>query len=195
MTADDGRRRALIAEAVHDAVCAFSKSDGFGLCQLYTIAGYMLLGALDGPQWVMQAGSAWILADPPDGWCCYDATTRDALARGEFHCWLAKQGPTKASPPAAFVDFSARHFHRWVDHLQVIGGGERIPWTHPTEPPPYMWTEGTQSEWVRWEPDPAMCTALWTSTLAHIQEYRPLQRLVATRYHALARGCQQTAHR
>jgi hypothetical protein len=48
------RVRALIAEAVHDAVCAFSRSDGFRLCQLSTVAGYSLLANIDGPQWIMQ---------------------------------------------------------------------------------------------------------------------------------------------
>jgi hypothetical protein len=78
--------RALIAEAVHTAVCDFSQSDGFRLCQLYTVAGYALLSRIDGRQWAMQAGSAWMLADPPDGWWQYDATTPYALERGEFHC-------------------------------------------------------------------------------------------------------------
>jgi hypothetical protein len=185
--------RTLIAEAVHDAVCTFSRSDGFRLCQLYTVAGYMLLSHIDGPKWVMQAGSAWMLADPPDGWWYYDAGTPYALERGEFHCWLAKQGATKDSPPAAFVDFSSRHFHRMIDQMLVVGGGERIPWTHTTEPPPFIWTEGTQSDWVHWEPQPALCQALWTSTLAHIEAYRPLIRLVAERYKARVRAYRHTA--
>ena len=52
MPASDDRLHqihALIAQAIHDAVCTFSGSDGFGLCQLYTVAGYALLGRLDGP--------------------------------------------------------------------------------------------------------------------------------------------------
>ena len=73
------RLRTRIATTVHDAVCAFSQSDGFGLCQLYTIAGYCLLSRLDGPQWIMQAGSAWISADPSDGWCYFDAGSPHAI--------------------------------------------------------------------------------------------------------------------
>jgi hypothetical protein len=195
-SSDDRRSqvRALIAEVVHDAVCTFSQSDGFALCQLYTVAGYALLGRIDGPQWTMQAGSAWMLADPPDGWWYYDATTPLALERGEFHCWLAKEGATKGGPPAQFADFSARHFHRTVDTMCASGamnGGEVIPWTHRAEPPPYVWTDGLQSEWVRWEPSPAMCRALWTTVLDRMEQYRPLMRLVADRYRAGVREFQR----
>ena len=181
--------RAMIAEVVHDAVCDFSQSDGFALCQLYTVAGYALLSRIDGPQWVMQAGSAWLLADPPDGWWHYDATTPYALERGEFHCWLAKAGATKGGPPAEFVDFSARHFHRIVDEMVAngaINGGGTRPWTLTTEPPPFIWTEGTQSAWVRWDPHPDMCRALWTTVLERMEQYGPLMRLVFERYRALA---------
>lgn len=184
------RRRGLIAEAVHDAVCAFSHSDGFGACQLYAVAGYALLSKIDGPQWIMQAGSAWMLADPPDGWWLYDAGSPDAWERGEFHCWLAKQGATPEGPPAAFVDFTSRHLRRTVEQMATVGdlgSGERIPWTHTTEPPPFIWTEGEQSPWVHWQPDPDACRALWTFTLAQGAQYRPLTRLLADRYSTLRR--------
>jgi len=186
---------ALIAETVHDAVCDFSQSDGFGLCQLYTAAGYLLLSRIDGPQWIMQAGSAWLLADPPDGWWYYDATTPHAIERGEFHCWLAKHGGTKNDPPIAFVDFSARHFHRTVEHMSAqgaIGSSEQMPWTHTTEPPPFIWTDGTQSEWVRWEPVPEACTMLWRFVLAQADQYRPLARLLVERYRARIDALQVT---
>jgi hypothetical protein len=182
--------RSIVAEAVHEAVCAFSQSDGYGRCQLYTVAGCILLTNVDGPGWYMQAGSAWILADPPDGFWHYDATQPLALARGEFHCWLAKEGATKGGPPAAFVDFSARHFHRTVNEMNAAGpreGGERIPWTHQTEPPPYIWTNGSPSDWVRWEPLPDLCEALYTQVVHHGAEYRRFHPLLAEAYRTRVR--------
>jgi len=102
------------------------------------VAGYMLLSRIDGPQWTMQAGSAWMLADPPDGWYVYDTRQPGALERGEFHCWLAKQGPTKKAPPVAFVDFTTRHLRRTAETMAIPDGNERIPWTHTTKPPAYL---------------------------------------------------------
>ena len=181
------RQRAQVAEAVHEAVCAFAHDDGFGHCMLYALAGYMLLTQLEGDAWHLQAGSASILADPPDGWWCYDASTPAALARGEFHCWLAQRG-RDPERPAALVDFSTRHFHRMVDQMNAHGalsGGDHIPWTQTTEPPPFVWTDGEQSAWVHWQPLPELCRHLWVSVREDLLLYRPLLRLVTGRYRAL----------
>jgi hypothetical protein len=143
MSEHQARLRMLIAEAVHDAVCTFTQSDGFGLCHLYAVAGYTLLTQMAGPQWTMHAGSMWLAADPPDGWCYFNAGRPHAFERGDFHCWLVQHGPAKGDPPAACVDFTARHFRRWVEQSADGGGwgaGVRLPWTHTEEPPPYVWT-------------------------------------------------------
>jgi hypothetical protein len=68
----------------------------------------------------------------------------------------------------------------------AMGGGECIPWTHTTEPPPFIWTEGTQSAWVQWHPHPPMCRALWATVLERMDAYQPLIGLVFDRYKALA---------
>ena len=169
--------QAACADAVHRAVCDFTGTDGFGACMLYAVAGWSLLVALDGPAWLLQAGSARILADPPDGWLEFDATLPGALARGEFHCWLAKQSTLPQTQPAFLVDFSARHFPRMCH--EMLKAGERIPWSQPT-PPPVIWTAGQQSPLIQWEPVPALCRLLWEHLYERFADYRPLRQLVAT---------------
>lgn len=145
---------------------------------LYAVAGWSLLLALDGPAWVLQAGSARILVDPPDGWLEFDATRPGALARGEFHCWLAQPSSLSQTQPVALVDFSARHFQRMCHEMPLAG--ERLPWSQPTTPPPVIWTAGQQSPLIQWEPVPALCRLLWEHLREHFDDYRPLRQLVAT---------------
>jgi hypothetical protein len=145
---------------------------------LYAVAGWSLLLALDGPAWLLQAGSARILADPPDGWLEFDATLPGALARGEFHCWLAEQSSLPQTHPAFLVDFSARHFPRMCHELLLAG--ERIPWSQPTPPPPVIWTAGQQSPLIHWEPVPALCRLLWEHLHDRFADYQPLRQLVTT---------------
>ena len=177
-------RQATLAEAVHAAVCDFTGTDGYGACMLYTVAGWSPLVALDSEAWHLQAGSARILADPPDGWLEMNGALPGALERGEFHCWLAKAPPhpqAQQAQPAALVDFSARHFQRMCQEMPLPEERGRIPYTQPP-PPPFIWTTGQQSPLVHWEPIPTLCRALWEHVGDHFDAYRPLRDLVATHW-------------
>jgi hypothetical protein len=170
-------RQAACADAVHRAVCDFTGTDGFGACMLYAVAGWSLLVGIEGEAWHLQAGTARMLADPPDGWVEFDGARPGALARGEFHCWVAKQSSRPQGRPAALVDFSSRHVQRMC--REMLMAGERLPWSQPP-PPPVIWTEGEQSPLIHWEPVPALCLALWEHIRDHHDDNRPLWRLVTT---------------
>jgi hypothetical protein len=75
-----------------------------------------------------------------------------------------------------------------VDQMNAHGslnGGDHLPWTQTTEPPPFVWTDGDQSDWVHWQPLPELCRHLWESVSQDLLLYRPLLRVVMERYRAL----------
>jgi hypothetical protein len=172
---------AALADAVHAAVCEFTGTDGYGACMLYAVAGWSPLVALDSEAWHLQAGTARILAEPPDGWLEMNGQLPGAIERGEFHCWLAQASPRPQARPAALVDLSSRHFQRMCQEMPLADESARIPWTQP--PPPYIWTSGDQSPLVHWAPVPALCRAIWEHVREHFDEYRPLRNLVSTHWH------------
>lgn len=85
----------LIAETAHKAVCAVTKNDWFGHCDLYAIAGVMLLGAL----YQLQAGSFIINADPEHDLAFMIDCSEGGLNRLEYHVWKGDYRP-EHSPPA-----------------------------------------------------------------------------------------------
>src|SRR4051812_11848077 len=71
---DDPLVRDRIAEAVHQAVCEFTATDGFGHCILYSVAGMALLGCVFDHTTYIQAGTLGVLLDPADDyWMVMDA--------------------------------------------------------------------------------------------------------------------------
>jgi len=148
-----------IAEAVHRAVCEFTDSDGCGRCFHYALAGWVLACSLLKRNYVLQAGSLYIVADPPYGAVAIEPG-QYGFQRGEFHCWFA--APGNDGKMAEFVDLSSRHYRRLVERgiqcLEVTEsdgasiatfGNDRIQWTRKDAPPEFIWTNGTFPDVVR----------------------------------------------
>ncbi len=142
-----------IAEAVHRAVCEFTNSDGCGRCFHYALAGWALAMSLLKKKYTLQAGSLYILADPPDGIVAMEPE-KHGFQRGEFHCWFA--APGNDGKLAEFVDLSSRHYKRFVERNRQLSSvtemeessiltycTDRIPWTRKDNPPNFIWTNGT----------------------------------------------------
>ena len=149
---DDPLVRDRIAEAVHQAVCEFTGSDGFGLCMLYSVAGMGVPSAFN-HRLYPQAGTLGVLIDPPDYWMVMDAEGFEPSVGGEFHCWLG--GPS-SSGDVELIDFSARHYKRYcgglidVTDFDVVSPGLYVRRDLPVEthkpmtwnredPPAYVW--------------------------------------------------------
>ena len=185
--------RGRIAEAVHRAVCEFSRTDGLGLCMLYAVAGAGILGRMFGTTFYPQAGSMSVLVDPPDHWMTMDASN---FANGEFHCWLSRQ---TGGGKIEVIDFAARHYRAYCDRLidhsefEAIEPGifvrreapliehSRPIWNRQT-PPDHVWTEGLLPEWLSLAPDREATEAVWSMIVGHLGEYEPLVRLAVEHF-------------
>lgn len=161
----------IYAEAVHRAVCEFTGTDGFGHCQIYTLAGYGLLTVAKPPHGTPhpQAGALYLNPDPADTECWHVFDPEGSgIKRGEFHSWVAFDS-------GVFVDFAARHYARYSDeirhHSGIMGQGEgctlyaldstaRAGWNRP-DPPVVLWgSPATFPEWVRLAADRDACRDL-----------------------------------
>jgi hypothetical protein len=184
-----------LATAVHRTVCAYTGSDGVGHCQLYAVTGMLLLRTVTGKQWHVQAGSTWILCDPPDGWWRFDATDPDSRSRGEVHCWIAQGGHGRR--PTTVVDLTARHYrrmHETLGRVGVLAGvGEAVPWTRE-EPPAFLWVTAPLS-WVKWQVDERACRHLWNDMTRARDVYGRLFRQAYQHYQQQATACRRATPR
>ncbi len=141
-----------IAEATHRAVCEFTNSDGCGRCFHYALAGWALAASLLKKEYTLQAGSLYIVADPPDGIIAMEPE-KHGFQRGEFHCWFA--APGNDGKMAEFVDLSSRHYKGFVERNRQLSNvtemeeasiltpcTNRIQWTRKDNPPDFIWTNG-----------------------------------------------------
>jgi hypothetical protein len=187
--------RTACARAVHEAVCEFTDSDGFGACHLYAVAGHSLLtGEKIRPTPSPQGGSLLIQPDParPGHWFALDATG-GGMGRGEFHAWLMAEDGT-------IVDFSARHFRRYAEELPIPGGAlsrsidpalivldrpeARTPWNR-TDYLEYVWTTADRlPSWVRYRTDARASEALADHIAAtlHGREMTQFRSLIRRKY-------------
>jgi hypothetical protein len=83
--------RNRIAQAVHNAVQAYTGTDGFQFCRLYSVTGWLLLASLGYDRTVMQSGRLVLAPDPDsaDGF----AMDPEYGIPGEIHSWLALPDP------------------------------------------------------------------------------------------------------
>jgi hypothetical protein len=150
--------RVAIADAVHEAVCLISGSDGYGHCIFYAQVGAVVASAVTGRKFSMQAGQLWIglgdvdgtgqelfLAAIPDGGEYHHegigATVSGGLEVGEFHAWFAREPDGVSPEPGTAVtvsphdyecaDLSLRHHQRFV----ADAGMEY----HRPPLPPFFW--------------------------------------------------------
>jgi hypothetical protein len=194
---EDTREHAMMAEAVHRAVCEFTKSDGFGHCYLYTLAGWSLLIHLEGQgtPYRMQAGSLFLRPDPsrPLDWVVSSAED-GGLERGEFHCWIS-------SPDLTLIDFASHYFRRYVDGIMRIkevthqseagalftldDNPDPVRWNMP-DPPRYIWEHVTElPEWVRYNGDPRALEQVNQRVRETMDETKSLRLRTCHLYHDL----------
>jgi hypothetical protein len=139
-----GISRARIAGAVHQAVCAVTGGDGYGMCQLYARAGALTAEFVTGRPYTWQAGELLIGTGDvnEDGELHFQYKPAASGYNGlEFHCWIiarpdAPPGTTgEAGPDHEYADFGLRHMMRAIK----LGG---MPWRR--EPLP-GWYWGTRA--------------------------------------------------
>src|SRR5262245_9152683 len=116
--------RAAIAEAVHQAICQVSDSDGRGMCAYYARAGAVVTGVVTGQEYGFNAGLIQI--DVGDRNASGDLWfTMDPAASGyngmEFHAWFVRRPPGATTGETItgrrnrrieVVDLSWRHMRR-----------------------------------------------------------------------------------
>jgi hypothetical protein len=103
--------RQRIASATHRAVCDFTNSDGCGRCFQYALAGWALATKVFQRPYMLQAGSLYIVVDPPNGVLALEPG-QHGFNRGEFHCWFVAQ---ENGMLTEFVDLSSRHYKQLVE--------------------------------------------------------------------------------
>lgn len=138
--------RARIAQAVHEAVCEVTGTDGYGHCVMYAQAGALTASVLTGRDYVLQAGAAVVFTGDVNGYgelaLHVDPAgsewngQRGGRENNELHCWLTRRpaevpgSAVPATPGDEVADFSLRHW-RWA----VAEAG--MPWSR--EPLPAFW--------------------------------------------------------
>jgi hypothetical protein len=158
--------RAAVADAVHAAVVALTGDDGYGHCELYALAGTLLLRQLTGENYQPQVGSFLFRADPAgNAWFEINAA-KGGLDRFEYHAWIGLPGPLleRAAAPGephhygigALIDLSTRHLRKMVERMPQVESAQtegdfvimhlrepadRIRWTREDEPPQYLWVD------------------------------------------------------
>ncbi len=182
------------AEAVHRAVCEFTDSDGCGRCFHYALAGWVLARSLLKREYMLQAGSLYIVADPPNGAVAIEPG-QFGFQRGEFHCWFA--APGNDGKMAEFVDLSSRHYRRLVergiqcsDLTEMEGasiatfGTDRIEWTRKDALPEFIWTDGAFPDVVRVLPTAEATNYFCKAATDHLDKFKPLVTLAWKHYAA-----------
>jgi len=186
-----------MAEAVHAAVCAVTGGSGPGRCAHYAVAGAVLATVVTGKQYIPQAGSLYLSADPADPTLYTAMVAEDGIESGEFHCWCVgpveegrKSGPV--TPDQEFVDFSARHFKALVEKLGVVEDRQRLRgggfltvfgpattrWRRP-DPPKFIWSNlAGLPEWVKYEADQAATETLFRE----LADFEPVINLAGQHY-------------
>jgi hypothetical protein len=184
-----------IAIAVHRAVCEFTNSDGCGRCHHYALAGWVLACSVLKREYILQAGSLYILADPPNGAVAFEPG-KYGFQRGEFHCWFV--APGNDGKMAEFVDLSSRHYRRLVERGPQYSalteteeasimtfGIDRIQWTRKENPPEFIWTNGTFPDVMRAIPTVEATNYLNKVAGNLFEKYAPLVKMAWKHYAAL----------
>jgi hypothetical protein len=204
-------RRALVAEAVHRAVCEVTGTDGHGCCADYALVGAALAQHALGHTYAPFAGTLRLQHDRDDplAWVAFDATG-GGLHAGEFHCWFVRvpEGMTTGTfEPLEVVDLASRHYASLVERSLKIQAREGDPgrgtvvlvldpqagdrWRR--EPPPdYLWVDGYRPpEWVHLVQDGEATRALSTMARQREDHLRKLCRATWVHYQRLLAGAEQ----
>jgi hypothetical protein len=170
-----------IARAVHRAIVKLTRSDGYGYCYLYAVAGCRLASEVVEREYELQAGTLSLLAQPPDGWLVV-RSTQEGLSNGAYHCWFGRLGPT--GEIGEIVDLSARHYRRLADSNRSLAPGASAPirWAWPAESPDHVWITGNEHpSWVGLAADLPL-TQRYVHSVALTSEYVALLHRLARTY-------------
>ncbi len=184
-----------ISGAVHQAVCEYTQSDGLGRCVLYALGAWLLANRLFEKDYILQAGSLYILADPPNGAVAFDVQ-HNGMSRGEFHCWVIgvdKKASRDDLSAHELIDLTSRHYRRMVEEqlqiaesveieglppVMLLAGKNRMRWSRDDEPPEFIWTTvDRQPDLIKVAPDEDCCKTLWDMTAKDRSEVRAFQQL------------------
>jgi hypothetical protein len=168
------------------------------------VAGAVLATVVTGKQYIPQAGSLYLSANPADPTSYTAMVAEDGIESGEFHCWCVgpveegrKSGPV--TPDLEIVDFSARHFKALVEKLGMVEDRQRLPgggfltvfspamnrWQRP-DPPKFIWSNQARlPEWVIYEADQAATEALFRS----LADFEPVIKLAGRYYLGAKETC------
>lgn len=201
--------RDAAAEACHRAVCSVTGDDGCGHCDLYALAGYALLPAITGQNWMPHVGNFSAVIDPPNGRFEICAE-QGGLDRGEFHCWLGlpgrdtgqRENGVRLFEPGQLVDFSLRHLRAMCARMPQIQrvveqNDERlvlelaqdvIQHTRTDDFPPYLWVTGGPPDNLTYAPDLSAMQAFAARFARQGSLLRTLRDRTLREYAALARA-------
>jgi hypothetical protein len=158
--------RGAIAEAVHQAVCHASDSDGRNLCAYYARAGAIVTSVVAGRnEYAFSAGGIEVAVGDRNGdgdlWLAMDPS-ESGYNGMEFHAWFVRApawmapGPVsaRAGKRVEVVDLAMRHLRR---NAEMLG----MPWRRESLPV-FFWDEASKLQRlrVRLRTDPkttAMC--------------------------------------
>jgi hypothetical protein len=130
---------ARIAEAVHQAVCEVTGSDGFSHCALYASVGATVASLATGDEYVVNAGRLEVGTGTRDAVDTELYLGMDPALSGysgrEFHAWFIRrpaEGPTgvlfTADPRSVEVaDLSMRHYRAMAEAIGMTWQRETLP--------------------------------------------------------------------
>jgi len=135
--------RTAIAEAVHDAITAYTQDDGVGHCVLYAYVGAHVASRVMRRLYLPLAGSLRLmLSNDGAGWML-DAR-HGGLHRQEFHAWFACE---HTDGRLEVVDLAARHYQTLLKRSRALDGQPKPTWQR-AEAPRYLWAFDT--DFPRW---------------------------------------------
>ena len=160
-------RKEWIAEAVHNAICETTHSDGTCFCLYYAVTGCLLARDVFGKPYLPQAGTLILNCDSESNKVIAMEPESDGLEGGEFHCWFSlpdSGAPGTLSTASEIVDLTSRHYETYVANplcltesgvptgdreRMIVAGDERPQWSLPS-PPDFIWIDnGVFPDYVR----------------------------------------------
>jgi len=198
--------RNVISEAVHLAVTDVAGDSGVGHCDLYALAGVILLQRLTGKPYQIQAGSLMYHADPSGGGWFEINAENNGVERLEYHAWIGLAGETiepGRCQIAELIDFSTRHLKTMTETMQYISGATKlgdhwlicvdpdidiVQWTRTDGPPEYLWTDGEIPDEFRYSPGIAATVKIYEILKDTKGLITQITQRVITRYRELERS-------